>query len=129
MSYFYKVFNYNKEQKEIIEYLLSICETLEILDRIDEALFQFHPTITETGHEPWFNYHKYVCLNEILFKLLESTITDEYILDYEINEVIWKDKYKEFYDTILENKDSFKVKDNIISKYKEKYKEIGDLNG
>jgi len=125
MNGLYKLFNYTEKEKIEIEYLTSLIETLDIMGRADEALFQFSPSLVEektikfNEHEPWAVFHKKMLIHEIIIYLIEQSFENEYDSEYEINEVIWNDKYVNWFKkTDLSNKS----KKEIINIFKKMLK-------
>jgi len=119
----YDIYRYKPEEIKEIEKLLDLVYKLGIEDAVQEAFFQFNPSlimnkdeyITGFGeHETWFDSHKRSIAIEIIVFLIETIIKDEYIQEDMINELVNDDSYVDFVDDSLYDLS----KDEIVEKFK-----------
>lgn len=112
----YKLYKYTKKEIVEVEYLLDQAKRFCILDEVQEAFFQFSPSLVEEKiegfgeHEPWVISHKRHIINEIIYFLIDKVCENEYVAEYWINEQIWKEIFTPF---VLKN-DFRKIDDKKI---------------
>jgi hypothetical protein len=98
----YDLYRYTSKQIVEVEYLLEQAKRFEILDKVQEAFFQFSPDLVKEKiegfgeHEPWATFHKRHIINEIVFYLIEKVSQDEHIAEYWANEQIWREVFTPF---------------------------------
>jgi len=98
----YDLYRYTSKQIVEVEYLLEQAKRFEILDKVQEAFFQFSPDLVKEKiegfgeHEPWATSHKRHIINEIVFYLIEKVSQDEHIAEYWANEQIWREVFTPF---------------------------------
>lgn len=121
----YEIFKYTEEEIKIIEDLFELSKKLEIEEKVQEHIFQFSPQLLSKDkqiegfgeHESWFDYHKICVINEIVYKLLEMIINDEFDREYYENKQIFDGVFTKF---LLDNIESLnnETVNIIIHKFK-----------
>ena len=80
----YKLYKYTPQNILEVEYLLKQAERFNLLDKVQEAFFQFSPRLVEVKiegfgeHEPWANSHINLIINELTYYLVDEVLYNEY---------------------------------------------------
>lgn len=100
----YELFKYTKKEIVELEYLLEQGKRFGIEDKIQEAFFQFHPSLLKKEqqipgfgeHEPWAIFHKHAAAQELIFHFIDRNFKNEFVNEFLINKQIWEESFKEF---------------------------------
>ena len=98
----YKLYKYTTQNIVEVEYLLNQAERFNLLDKVQEAFFQFSPRLVEVKiegfgeHEPWANSHINLIVNELTYYLVDQVLRNEYDREYWYNEQIDNEAFTPF---------------------------------
>jgi len=102
----YKLLGITDEEVQKLETLISIVDTLQVKDDLEESLFQFSPSLNMKDHgpkhEPWGTFYIDICTNEIIFCLIDELLTYECDVEFHTNEQIYNKSYSKFVDELLQ---------------------------
>jgi hypothetical protein len=111
----YELYRYTPQEILEVEYLLKQAKKFRVLDKVQEAFFQFSPRLVEVKiegfgeHEPWANFHKNIIINELTYHLIDQVVDNEYDREYWYNKQIENEVF-----TIFFLKTDFREFDNQI---------------
>ena len=105
MNKIYKLLEITPQNEIELNYLISLSEKFEILDKVKEHIFQFAPTFDENGRNQTFSsFYKVSMILELSYKMLEEFAkTNQNLKDSEFATEHFTDY---FYNLILDNKET-----------------------
>ena len=105
MNKIYKLLEITPQNEIELNYLISLSEKFNILDKVQEHMFQFAPTFDDNGRNQTFsNFYKVSMILELSYKMLEEFAkTNKELKDSELATEHFTDY---FYNLILDSKET-----------------------
>jgi len=99
----YELYRYEPQEIIEVEYLLKQAKRFKLLDKVQEAFFQFSPRLVAEKiegfgeHEPWADSHKNLIINELAYSLIDQVLNNEYDREYWYNKQIEDEIFTTFF--------------------------------
>jgi len=105
MNKIYKLLEITPQNEIELNYLVSLSEKFEIIDKVQEHIFQFAPTFDDNGRNQTFaSFYKVSIILELSYKMLEEFAKKN--TELKDNEFATEHFVDYFYNLILDNKET-----------------------